>query len=254
LEYGQPLHAFDLATIGGRQIHVRLARPGEQLLCLDGETRRLTPEMLVIADAERPVALAGVIGGQETAVTDGTTDVLLEAANFDGVNVRSTSRAVRLRTEASARFEKGLSPELALAGARRAAGLLAEVAGGRVHVGWADVYPRPQEPVRVRFRPAQVDALLGVHVPLQEMEDLLRRALTGAGFTEVVTPALTSGALLDRLGVGERAMRLVNPVSDDQDVLRTSLLPSMLQVAAHNRSHERPAVEVFETARAYLRR
>src|SRR5205807_5259895 len=175
LEYGQPLHAFDLATIGGRQIHVRLARPGEQLLCLDGETRRLTPEMLVIADAERPVALAGVIGGQETAVTDRTTDVLLEAANFDGVSVRSTSRAIKLRTEASTRFEKGLSPELALAGARRAAGLLAEIAGGQVHVGWADVYPRPQEPVRVRFRPGRVDGVLGVHVPLQEVEAILKR-------------------------------------------------------------------------------
>jgi phenylalanyl-tRNA synthetase beta chain len=271
------------------------------------------------------VALAGVIGGAESAVTEGTTDVLLEAANFDGVNVRATSRALRLRTEASGRFEKGLSPELALAGARRAAMLLAAVAGGRVHVGWADVYPRPQEPARVRFRPAQVDAVLGVHVPLQEMESILKRldfqvrvqddgewdvlppvfrldvaipedvaeevgrmygydrvpptlpgarrtrwrpvtpslerrldavryALAGAGFTEVVTPALTSGALLERLGLGAGVMRVINPVSDDQDALRTSLLPSLLRVAEHNRNHERPAVAIFELARVYLRR
>ncbi len=325
LEYGQPLHAFDLATLGGRRIVVRRARTGERLLCLDGETRALTPDMLVIADAERPVALAGIIGGQETAVTEGTADLLLEAANFDGVSVRATSRALKLRTEASARFEKGISPELALAGARRAAMLLAEIAGGRVHVGWADVYPRPQEPVRVRFRPAQVDGLLGVHVPLQEMEailkrldfqvriqddgewdvlspvfrldvsipedvaeevgrmhgyekvpatlpgsrrsawqparpslerrlDPLRQALAGAGFTEVITPALTSGALLDRLEVGDGAMRVINPVSDDQDTLRTTLVPSLLRVAAHNRNHGRPAVSVFEVARVYLRR
>src|SRR5437588_507733 len=122
LEYGQPLHAFDLATLRGEteglgQIRVRRARDGEELRCLDGETRRLDPSMLVIADAERPVALAGVIGGEETAVTDGTTEVLLEAANFEGVNVRATTRAIRLRTEASTRFEKGISPELALAGA-----------------------------------------------------------------------------------------------------------------------------------------
>src|SRR5207247_1521707 len=144
LEYGQPLHAFDLTTIGGARIEVRRAREGEQLLCLDGETRRLDPSMLVIADAERPVALAGVIGGEETAVSDRTREVLLEAANFDGVNVRATTRAIRLRTEASLRFEKGISPELALAGARRAATLLAEVCGGRVHTDWADVYPRAQ--------------------------------------------------------------------------------------------------------------
>jgi len=325
LEYGQPLHAFDLSTLSGRQIIVRRGRPGERLLCLDGETRAVTPDILVIADAERPVALAGVIGGEETAVTEGTTDLLLEAANFDGVNVRATSRALKLRTEASARFEKGISPELALAGARRAAMLLAEIAGGRVHVEWADVYPRPQEPARVRFRPAQVDAVLGVHVPLQEMESILRRldfqvrvqddgewdllppvyrldvgipedvaeeigrmhgyenvpatlpghrrdrwrpatpgqerrldevrhALAGAGFTEVVTPALTSGVLLDRLELGERAMRVLNPVSDDQDTLRTALLPTLLGVAEHNRNHGRPALSVAEIGRAYLRR
>ena len=325
LEYGQPLHAFDLATLRGPAIVVRRARAGERLLCLDGETRALTPDVLVIADAERPVALAGIIGGEETAVTDGTRDLLLEAANFDGVNVRATTRALKVRTEASARFEKGISPELALAGARRAAMLLAEVAGGRVHVGWADVYPRPQEPGRVRFRPERVDALLGAHVPLQEMEAILQRldfqvrvhddgewdvlppvfrldvgipedvaeevgrmhgydkvpptlpgrrrtswhpfqpsverrldpiryALAGAGLTEVVTPALTSGAQLDRLGVGERAMRVINPVSDDQDALRTSLVPSLLRVAEHNRNHGRPAVAVFETGPAYLRR
>jgi phenylalanyl-tRNA synthetase beta chain len=325
LEYGQPLHAFDLTTLTDRRIVVRRARAGERLLCLDGETRSLTPDMLVIADAARPVALAGIIGGEDTAVTGGTTDLLLEAGNFDGVNVRATSRTLRLRTEASARFEKGISPELALAGARRAAMLLAEIAGGRVHVEWADVYPRPQEPARVRFSPAQVDAMLGVHVPLQEMESILRRldfqvrvqddgewdllppvyrldvgipedvaeevgrmygyenvpatlpghrrtswrpatpglerrldavrhALAGAGFAEVVTPALTSGALLDRLELGDRAMRVLNPVSDDQDTLRTALLPSLLRVAQHNRNHGRPSLAAFEIGRAYLRR
>ena len=325
LEYGQPLHAFDLAKIGGRRIVVRRARAGERLFFLDGETRTLSPEMLVIADAERPVALAGIMGGEDSAVTDQTTDLLLEAANFDGVNIRSTSRTLRLRTESSSRFEKGISPEFALAGARRAASLLAELTGGSVHVSWADAYPRPQEPVRVRFRPQQVDAVLGVHVPLQEMEAILKRldfqvrvqddgewdllppvfrldvsipedvaeevgrmygydnvpatlpgarrtswrpaapseerrldplryALAGAGYTEVVTPALTSGALLNQLGVGDRAMRVINPVSDDQDTLRTALIPSLLRVAAHNQSYGRQIGSIFEIARAYLRR
>ena len=324
LEYGQPLHAFDLERLEGKRIVVRRARPGERLLCLDGEDRTLTPEMLVIADAERPVALAGIIGGEESAVTDSTTELLLEAANFDGVNVRATSRAIRLRTEASSRFEKGLSPELALAGARRAATLLSQVAGGQVHVGWTDEYPRPQEPVRVHFRPEQIDAILGVHVPLEEMEAILQRlgfqvrvqdgdwdvlppvfrldvtmradvaeevgriygydkvpptlpgrrrtrwvpaapsverrldsvrhALAGSGLTEVLSPALVAGFLLERMGLGEGMLQVVNPVSEGQDSLRTSLLPSLLEVAAANRNRGRAAVSVFEIGRVYLRR
>ncbi len=175
LEYAQPLHAFDMARLAGAEIHVRRARAGEKLLCLDGIERELTPEMLVIADARQPVAIAGVIGGEDSAVTEGTTDILLEAATFNGPSVRQTARELGLRTEASARFEKGLPSELALAGARRAASLIAELAGGSVHREWADVYPHPQEPVRVRFRPALVDEVLGVHVPLEEAESILKR-------------------------------------------------------------------------------
>ena len=175
LEYAQPLHAFDLARISPPEIHVRKARVGEKLLCLDGIERRLTQEMLVIADAKQPMAVAGVIGGEDTAVTDGTTDILLEAATFNGSSVRQTARELGIRTEASSRFEKGLPAELALAGARRAASLIAELAGGSVHREWADVYPRPQEPVRVRLRPGLVDDVLGLHVPLEEAESILKR-------------------------------------------------------------------------------
>src|SRR2546428_11350728 len=122
--------------------------------------------MLVMADSKRPVAIAGVIGGEESAVTLETTDILLESASFKGPSVRQTSRALGLRTEASARFERALPPELALAGARRAASLLAALSGGTAHREWADVYPRPQEPVRVNLRPALIDDVLGTHVPL----------------------------------------------------------------------------------------
>ncbi len=175
LEYAQPLHAFDLAKLEGPEIHVRRARDGETLLCLDGVKRELTTDMLVIADARRPVAIAGVMGGEESSVTEATTDILLESATFSGPSVRQTSRALGLRTEASARFERALPPELALAGARRAASLIAELAGGTVHREWADVYPRPQEPVRVNVRPALVDEVLGTHVPLEESEAILKR-------------------------------------------------------------------------------
>ncbi|MFI5283104.1 MAG: phenylalanine--tRNA ligase subunit beta [Candidatus Dormibacterales bacterium] len=175
LEYAQPLHVFDLAKLTAGEIHVRQARKLERLLCLDGIERELTPEMLVIADAQHAVAIAGVIGGEPTAVTDSTTDVLLEAATFNGPSVRQTARALGIRTEASARFERGLPPELAQAGARRAALLIAELAGGSVHRDWADVYPRPQEPVRINLRPAMVDEVLGMHVPIEESEAILKR-------------------------------------------------------------------------------
>src|SRR5438132_2701967 len=193
LEYAQPLHAFDLAKLNGAEIKVRRARENEKLLGLDGVTRDLTADMLVIADAQRAVALAGVIGGEESAVTSTTTDVLLESATFNRPNVRQTSRTIGLRTEASARFERALPPELALAGARRAASLLAELAGGPGHEDWADVYPRPQEPVRVNLRPALIDNVLGTHVPLEEAESILKRLnfhvkVMGDGEWDVLPP------------------------------------------------------------------
>ncbi len=325
LEYAQPLHAFDRAKLSGGEVHVRRARAGEKLLCLDGVERELTPEMLVIADADKPVAIAGVIGGEKTAVTDATTDVLLEAATFNGPNVRQTARAFGLRTEASARFEKGLPAELALAGARRAAGLIAELAGGAVHREWADVYPRPQEPVRIRLKPWLVDEVLGIHVPLEDAEAILirlgfhvrilgdgewdvlppvfrldvsipedlveeigrvwgydrvpptlpgrrrdrwtpsipslgrrldaaREVLAGAGFTETWNPALVSGRMLEQLRVAARALRVSNALSDDMDTLRTSLLPSLVNVVALNRDRGRTDVKVYEIAAVFLAR
>ena len=175
LEFAQPMHAYDLSKLRGPAIHARRAHEGEKLLGLDGVERELTHDMLVIADADRAVGIAGVVGGEETAVTDGTTDVLLESANFDGRSVRQTSRALGLRTEASARFERNLPPELALAGARRGASLIAELAGGKVHREWADVYPRPQQPVKIILKPDLVDRVLGTHVPLEEAESILKR-------------------------------------------------------------------------------
>src|SRR5579872_7343820 len=124
--------------------------------------------MLVVADAKGPVAIGGIIGGEETGVSDATTDVVIESAGWNGVNVRATSRALGLRTEASIRHEKGLAPEVAMAAARRAAALVREWAGGQVHADWVDVYPKPQEPIRVELDPRQVDGLLGVDIPPEE--------------------------------------------------------------------------------------
>ena len=178
LEHGKPTHVFDAARLAGRQLHVREAREGESLLCLDGQTRKLRPGMLVVADANGPVAIGGIIGGEESGVSDSTTDVIIESAGWDGVNIRATSRALGLRTEASVRHEKGLAPEVAMAGARRAAALVREWAGGQVHSEWVDVYPRPQEPVRIQVEPEKIDALLGVEVAPEESKQILR----GLGF------------------------------------------------------------------------
>ncbi|MCH8191414.1 MAG: phenylalanine--tRNA ligase subunit beta [Chloroflexi bacterium] len=178
LEYGQPLHAFDLDTLAERRIVVRRAGDGESMTTIDGLQRSLTPDMLVIADAERPVALAGVMGGFDSEVGDGTTSVLLEAACFDGVNNRSTSRVVGLRSEASLRFEKGLSPDLPLPAARRATQLMVELAGGVAAEGVVDVYPgrRARKPVRITLERTQ--RLLGVEVSMAEMA----RVLESLGF------------------------------------------------------------------------
>ena len=319
LEHGKPTHVFDAAKLAGPQLHVRDAREGESILCLDGQTRKLRPGMLVVADAKGPVAIGGVIGGEESGVSELTTDVIIESAGWDGVNIRATSRALALRTEASIRHEKGLAPEVAMAGARRAAALVREWAGGQVHADWIDVYPNPQQPVRVEVEPSKVNALLGVDVPEGEAETTLRRlgfqvrsengawdvlppvfrldielaedvaeeigriygieripatlpgrrhskwtpaggashewavreVLLGAGFEEVITPALVSGRTLERLGLAESARGVINPMSDELDTMRTSLLPSLLHVARYNQNRTGEHVDVFELARVY---
>ena len=160
-EWGQPLHAFDYDQLTGGRIVVRRARPGERLVTLDGVERTLDADMLVIADAERPVGVAGVMGGGNSEVTEATTTVLLESANFHPVSVRRTARRLGLRTEASHRFEKGLDPNLAAVASLRAAQLMQELAGAQVLAGVVDVYPRPVAPRTVSCRPERIRSLLG---------------------------------------------------------------------------------------------
>lgn len=172
-EWGQPLHAFDFERIVGG-IVVRRAKPGETIVTLDGQQRKLQDDMLVIADEQRAVAVAGVMGGADTEVTDGTTRLLLESAAFQPVSVRRTAQRLALRSEASHRFEKGLDPNLVEAASRRAAGLMAQVAGGEVASGVVDVYPRPVSPWTVRCRPSRARALLGVDVTDEAMAEHLQ--------------------------------------------------------------------------------
>ena len=184
LEYGQPLHAFDLDTVGDRTIVVRAARPGEKLAMLDDETRRLDPPMLTIADATRPVALAGVMGGLDTGVREGTTSILLESANFDAVNTRRTAAALRLSTEASYRFERGIRAELAPRALRRATKLILEVAGGSAAQGIIDVYPGEEEPPSVKISGSRLKQVLGVEFPMEQV----RNTLESLGFETSDSP------------------------------------------------------------------
>jgi phenylalanyl-tRNA synthetase beta chain len=178
LETGQPLHAFDLRKLGGNKIVVRRAAAGERIRTIDDVDRELTPDMLVIADATKPVAVAGVMGGADSEVGDGTTTILLEAANFDAVNVRRTSGTLGLRTEASIRFEKGLHPELAANAVRRAMKLLVEHTGGRAAKGIVDAYPVKRADTRVVVTRNRIEQVLGIDLSTTQV----RTALTDLGF------------------------------------------------------------------------
>ncbi len=177
-ETGQPLHAFDLATLAGPAITVRAARAGETLVTLDGESRTLPDGALVIADSDRAIAVAGVMGGRDTEVTDATRDVLIESAWFHPSRVRRAARALGLHTDAAYRFERGVDPTGQLVAAARAAALIAELAGGTVATGAVDTVARPYEPVTVRLRPGRLARVLGAPVPDDEVE----RLLTAIGF------------------------------------------------------------------------
>jgi phenylalanyl-tRNA synthetase beta chain len=175
LELGQPLHAFDLDHIRDGAIVVRRARSGESIVTIDGELRELNEDMLVISNNASPVAIAGVMGGADTEVEESTTQVLLEAATFDSVSVWRTQRALRMRTEASMRFSRGMWPENSRLGIDRAAMLMAKLKVGKVARGRVDEYPGLAAPICIRLRPSRVNRLLGISIPQDEMELILMR-------------------------------------------------------------------------------
>jgi phenylalanyl-tRNA synthetase beta chain len=285
LALGNPLHAFDLAKLNGGRIVVRRALPGETIRTLDGVERKLEPEDLMIADAERSVALAGIMGGEETEISEATTEVLLEAANFEPTGIFRTSERLRLRTEGSNRWEKGVDPYLAKPAANLAAHLLAGTAGA-TWAADADVHEGlPERPV-IRLRPERTDEVLGLETPPSQqlgwlerivveevarawLEDVpftlpLRRAMFGAltpqqrlrrriedllaglGLTETYTPSLRPD------DPDPQALRLPEPISADLAVLRTTLLPSLVEAAHRNVELGADRVALFEVARVYL--
>ncbi len=253
LEWGQPLHAFDydrlVARAGGKAptIVVRPARGGEVLVTLDGSERKLTPENLLIADEKGPIALAGVMGGRETEVTKETTNVLLESASFQFVSIRRTMRQFDLPSEASARFSRGIHPEVVRPAAERAAGLMREHGRATVARGIVDEYPAPPPPQVVELRMSEVRRQLGVNMPAEEAARVLR-ALEfkvepqGAGVLRVTTPP-------HRLDVQEGPADLIEELAriHGYDRLPATLLADQLPEQHGNRP-----LELEERARDLL--
>ncbi|MBR0409565.1 MAG: phenylalanine--tRNA ligase subunit beta [Eubacterium sp.] len=174
-EYGQPMHAYDLDTIRGHKIIVKRAEDGDVFTTLDGQERHLDHDVLMINDAEGPVGIAGIMGGENSMVTDSIKTMLFEAANFDGTNVRLSSKRIGMRTDASGKFEKGLDPENALAAINRACQLVEELGAGQVVGGCVDVYPNPVKPVALPFEPDKYNRLLGTDIPKEKMLEYFDR-------------------------------------------------------------------------------
>jgi phenylalanyl-tRNA synthetase beta chain len=206
LALGNPLHAFDFQKLGGSRIVVRRAQPGEKLRTLDGIDRELTPDDLVIADGERAVALAGIMGGEDTEIGEESTEVLLEAANFEPYTIFRSSERLRLRTEGSNRWEKGVDPYLAEQAAVLTTQLMVEHAGAE-WVGHVDVKgDLPQRPV-IGYRPARADEVIGIETPPDEQYALLSKLGFDADDEQVTAPTWRARDVTREIDVVEEIAR-----------------------------------------------
>ena len=174
-EYGQPMHAYDLDTIADHKIIVKRAKDGDKFVTLDGQERNLDSNVLMICDGEKEIGIAGIMGGENSMVTDHISTLLFEAACFDGTNIRLSSKRIGMRTDASAKFEKGLDPNLALEAINRACQLIEELGCGEVVEGVIDIYPNPVEPWKLPFEPAKMNHLLGMEIPEELMLQYFER-------------------------------------------------------------------------------
>ena len=237
-ELGQPLHAFDFDHLAGGRIVVRRAREGETLKTLDGFDRKLTPDMLVIADADKPVALAGVMGGESSEVTENTVNVLLESARFDPLSVRNTSRRLKLMSDSSYRFERGLDPTLAERASLRACELILETAGGELLSGHVEAGSGAVEPKTITLRSSELKRILGTDLP----ENEVKQGLASLGLSpESVDGGLECTVPTHRLDIGieadliEEAARVVGydkiPL---RDAITVQVKPRDLAIEATN--------------------
>jgi phenylalanyl-tRNA synthetase beta chain len=328
MEYGHPLHAFDFERLAGGRIVVRQAAEGERFTTLDGQERTLCATDLTIRDAERVVALAGIMGGENSEISPATTNILLESAYFNPSAIRRTSKRLGLHTESSHRFERGTDVNLLTKALDRAASLIAELAGGTVATGVIDVYPHRIEPRSVQVRIGRVNGLLGLSLTVDEiaqlfrnlefvvdkvdsatlrvlvpsfrvdierevdlieevarlngyekipftmpvarvfsdrptrrqsMERQLRDLLVALGFNEVINFSFIAPDAYDKLLLSEDdrrrvSVRVLNPLVEEQSVMRTTLLPGLLETSARNVNYRLLNQRIFELRRVYLPR
>lgn len=325
LEYGQPMHAYDYDKVAGHQLTARAAKAGEALKTLDGTDRELTTDMLVIADANGPVGVAGVMGGLDSEVTEATTTIILESAVFKGSSIRRTARALGMRSEASGRFERGVNAEYSPVALDRAAQLLQELMEDiTVAKGVVDVYPAPAEARTVSFTVAAVNSYLGTDISAERMQEILttlsftwtqdgdvitvgvpswrgdvtvmpdiaeevariygydfipnttpwanlnsgtmsdkklltkaiRQTLVTQGLSEIITFSFMHTDSLKKLLIPEtdsryQAVPILNPITEEFPVMRTTLIPSMLDTAACNLAQKNHDLWLFEAGAVY---
>ena len=323
LEYGQPMHAFDFSCVKGGEIHVRCAKEGETIQTLDGNERRLTPSMLCICDTEKPVGVAGVMGGANSEIVGDTAMVLFESANFNGTSIRRTATALGMRTDASSRYEKGLDPQNTYKAVQRACELIELLGAGEVVEGVIDVCPTELKQTTVKLEPEKVNALLGTELSEQTMRDILLRlgftlegdtiyvpswradvehysdiaeevarfygyneiptafsggistaggytpiqqlerkigeACRSMGLDEIITYSFISPAYYDKIRMPadsplRDSLKILNPLGEDTSIMRTTILPSMLEILTRNYNFRNKEAALYEIGRIYLKR
>lgn len=324
LEYGQPIHAFDINQVKGGKIIVENAADGEKFSTLDENERELTKDMLMIKDAERSIAIAGVMGGLNSEIEENTTTIIIESANFNGDSVRATSKKLTLRTEASSRFEKGIDPNLCEAAADRVCKLIEMVGAGKVCKGSVDVYPAPEIAKTIDIRVDRINKVLGIELDREAMvkilegleikvagegnimtvtpptvrqdlleeedyveevarifgydnlpvtlpkgnnesgksreralRDMAREALCSMGLNEIQTYSFVSPKGVDNVRIGEDSwerafVQIINPLGEENSVMRTILTPNMMEVLARNYSRNIDAVKAFEIGNTFM--
>ncbi len=323
LEYGQPMHAFDYRYVKGGKIVVRRAQDGEELTTLDGNVRKLNSNMLVIADDTRAVGLAGIMGGLNSEIVADTVDVVFESANFDGTTIRKTALALGMRTEASAKFEKGLDILNTLPAVNRACELVELLGAGQVLDGVIDILNYVPQPTRLKVEPDKINALLGTDVaenvmytilqklgftttkergmvevpswrgdvkemadlaeevarffgynnipttlmkgqttlggysPEQKLERTLGSVCRACGYDEIITYSFISPTWYDKIGWPEndfhrKSFKILNPLGEDTSIMRTTTLPSMLDILARNYNYRNKDARLYELGRVYM--
>jgi len=326
LEVGHPLHAFDYQKIAGQRLIIRNASQGELFTTLDGKERVLEKSDLLICDGNKPVALAGVMGGSNSEVSDATTDVLLEAASFDPIAIRKTSKRLGLMTDASKRFERGSDPNILETVLNRSASLIQEIAGGDVCAGIIDIAHKKFPKKKIKCRLSRLNKLLGTHIAVSEVEDMfhrlemettwdgvdefqvsvptyrndiheeidlveeaarifgydniisnscqfrasiiphspiftfertMRARLVSEGLQEFLTCDLIGPSLIEVVqgdnSLPPSTVKVLNPTSVEQSILRTSLLPGLLQVVKYNCDHQNHNIAGFEIGRIHFK-